>query len=145
MVSGIAFAARQVSPGLVWVWGMTVIAAATSLPDALVSIRAARAGESTTSLANVLGSNVFDLLVAVPAGVVVAAAVGDRVVVDFAVTVPMMTALTAATIFLFTALRTDLHLSSAEAYALLGAYGLFVGWLVLGIVGLSPVPVPSGA
>jgi len=145
MVSGITFAARQISPDLLWVWGMTVIAAGTSLPDALVSVRAARAGESTTSLANVLGSNVFDLLVAVPAGIVVAAVVGDRVVVDFGVAVPMMTALTVATVLLFTLLRTDLHLSSAEAYVLLGSYGLFVAWLVLGIFGLSPIPVPSGA
>jgi cation:H+ antiporter len=145
MVSGITFAAKQFSPDLLWVWGMTVIAAGTSLPDALVSIRAARAGESTTSLANVLGSNIFDLLVAVPAGILVAAAVGDAVVVDFVVAVPMMTALTVATIALFTLLRTDLHLSELEAYALLGAYAVFVGWLVLGILGLSPVPVPAGS
>ena len=145
MVSGITFAARQFSPGLLWVWGMTVIAAGTSLPDALVSIRAAREGRSTTSLANVLGSNVFDLLVAVPAGILVAAAVGDVVVVDFVTAVPMLTALTVATIVLFTLLRTDLHLTELEAYVLLGAYAAFVAWLVLGIFGLSPIPVPTSA
>jgi len=145
MVSGITFAAKQFSPDLLWVWGMTIIAAGTSLPDALVSIRAAKAGEATTSLANVLGSNVFDLLVAVPAGIVVAALVGNAVVVDFVIAVPMMTALTVATILLFTLLRTDLHLSSTEAYALIGAYAVFVAWLVLGILGQSPVPVPQGS
>jgi cation:H+ antiporter len=145
MVSGITHAANQFSPDLLWVWGMTVIAAGTSLPDALVSIRAAKAGESTTSLANVLGSNVFDLLVAVPAGIVVAAIVGDQVVVDFAIAVPMMTALTVATILLFTLLRTDLYLTELESYALLGSYTVFVAWLVLGIFGLAPVPVPPGS
>jgi len=143
MVSGIMFAASQFTPGLLWVWGITVIAAGTSLPDALVSIRAARDGRSTTSLANVLGSNVFDLLVAVPAGILVAAAVGDVVVVDFVVAVPMLTALTVATIVLFTLLRTDLHLTELEAYVLLGAYAAFVAWLVLGVFGLSPVPIPT--
>jgi cation:H+ antiporter len=143
LVSGITYAAYQFSPDLVWVWGITIIAAGTSLPDALVSIRAAKAGESATSLANVLGSNVFDLLVAVPAGILVAAVVGNAVVIDFAVAVPMMTALTVATVFLFTLLRTDLHLTNREAYFLLAAYAVFIAWLVLGIFELSPVPVPA--
>lgn len=145
LVSGIIFTTNEYTPGLGWVWGITVIAAATSLPDALISIRAARAGDSETSLANVLGSNVFDLLVAVPAGILVAAAVGDAVVVDFAVAVPMMAALTVATIVLFTFLRTDLHLTNRESYGLLAAYVIFLAWLVLGILGLSPVPVPTAS
>lgn len=49
--------------------GVTIIAAATSLPDTLVSVRAARIGKGATSLGNVLGSNTFDLLVAIPVGV----------------------------------------------------------------------------
>ena len=121
-----------------FLWGLTVIAAGTSLPDALVSVRAARDDESTTSLANVLGSNIFDLLVAVPAGVLVAGAVP----IDFAVAVPMMGGLTLATILLFTLLRTELELTHAEAWLLLAAYAGFVGWLVaetLGYTGVLPV------
>jgi len=143
LVSGITFAAYQYTPDFVWVWGITVIAAGTSLPDTLVSVRAAKDGKSTTSLANVLGSNVFDLLIAVPAGIVVAGLVGQPVVVDFAVAVPMMTALTVATVFLFTLLRTDLHLTNNEAYFLLAAYVVFLGWLLLGLLDLSPIPVPA--
>jgi len=55
-----------------FVWGLTVIAAATSLPDAVVSVTASRRQNDVTSIANVFGSNVFDLLVAVPAGVLAA-------------------------------------------------------------------------
>ena len=106
--------------------GVTVLAAATSLPDTLVSVRAARDGRGVTSLANVLGSNTFDLLVAIPAGVLIAGAW----TVDFAMAVPMFGVLTGATILLFAALRTDLALSALESYALLGAYLLFVGWVV---------------
>jgi len=105
---------------------VTVLAAATSLPDTLVSVRAARDGRGVTSLANVLGSNTFDLLVAIPAGVLIAGAW----TVDFAMAVPMFGVLTGATILLFAALRTDLALSALESYALLGAYLLFVGWVV---------------
>lgn len=116
-------------------WGITVVAAVTSLPDALVSYRAARKGEAAVSLGNVLGSNIFDLLVALPAGVLVAGAT----VVDFGVAAPMMAMLTLATIVLFAAMRTGVVLSRWEAWLLLGLYGLFLVWAgaeTLGVVDL---------
>lgn len=112
--------------------GVTIIAAATSLPDALVSVRAARGGKSVTSLGNVLGSNTFDLLVAIPIGVLIA----GTAPVSFAIAAPMMGVLTVATILLFTFLRTDLSLTGLESYGLLLAYALFVGWVVGETVGL---------
>ena len=113
--------------------GVTIIAAATSLPDMLVSVRAARAGKSVTSLGNVLGSNTFDLLVAIPVGVLIVGSVP----VDFAVAVPMMGVLTLATVLLFAILRTDLSLTSVEAYALLLAYVLFVAWVIAETIGVT--------
>ena len=115
--------------------GVTIIAAATSLPDSLVSIRAARSGNGLTSLGNVLGSNTFDLLVAIPVGVLVAGSAP----VSFALAAPMMGVLTAATILLFTLLRTDLLLTTTESYALLVAYLLFIGWVVGETVGVFGV------
>ncbi|GAA0291963.1 sodium:calcium antiporter [Halarchaeum salinum] len=117
----------------VFLAGVTVVAAATSLPDALVSIRSARAGKGVTSLGNVLGSNTFDLLVAIPIGVFIAGSVP----VNFAVAVPMFAVLTLATVLLFTILRTDLSLTSVESYALLGMYCLFVCWIVAETAGLT--------
>jgi cation:H+ antiporter len=111
--------------------GATILAAATSLPDTLVSVRAARDDRAVTSLANVLGSNTFDLLVAIPLGVFIAGAW----TVDFAMAVPMFGVLTGATILLFTALRTDLVLSELESYALLVAYAVFVVWIVVETAG----------
>jgi cation:H+ antiporter len=113
--------------------GVTVVAAATSLPDALVSVRAARSERSTTSLANVFGSNTFDLLVAIPVGVFIVGAVS----VDFAVAAPMLGVLTLATVLLFTVLRTDLTLTRIESYALLATYALFVAWVLAETVGVT--------
>jgi len=79
------------------------------------------------SLANVLGSNIFDLLVAVPAGILIAGAAP----VDFAVAIPMMGFLTLATIILFTMLRTKMRLSRSEASILLVLYLGFLGWMIL--------------
>ncbi|WP_435102031.1 sodium:calcium antiporter [Halarchaeum sp. P4] len=115
--------------------GVTIIAAATSLPDLLVSVRSARAGKSVTSLGNVLGSNTFDLLVAIPLGVLIV----GTVTVDFAVAVPMFGVLTLATVLLFAIMRTDLSLTSVESYALLVAYVAFVAWVVAETVGVTHV------
>lgn len=113
--------------------GVTIIAAATSLPDILVSVRAARAGKDVTSLGNILGSNTFDLLVVIPLGVLI---VGTAPV-NFAVAVPMMGVLTVATILLFAALRTDLSLTRMEAYVLLVAYFVFVAWVIAETIGTT--------
>lgn len=97
-----------------------------------MSIRTARAGKGVTSLGNVLGSNTFDPLVAIPLGVLI---VGSAPV-NFAVAVPLLGVLTVATILLFAVLRTDLSMSRAEAYGLLGTYLLFVAWVVTETVGV---------
>lgn len=113
--------------------GITIIAASTSLPDTLVSVRSAKADKGITSLGNVLGSNTFDLLVAIPIGVLIVGSVS----VDFAVAVPMLGVLTLATVLLFTFLRTDLSVTRWESVVLLLAYGLFVTWIVAETVGVT--------
>ncbi len=118
-----------------FLWGITVIAAATSLPDAFVSIRAARKGQGIISLANVLGSNIFDLLIAIPVGVLIAGASA----IDFARVAPMMAVLTLATIILFAMLRTNLALSKWECWLMLGLYVAFIGWMVLETIGVTNV------
>lgn len=124
--SAVAFGEILDTPSLVW--GATVVAVGTSLPDTFYSIRAARKGNAVSSMANVLGSNVFDLLVAVPAGVLLAGAVA----VDFSAAVPMFAALTLVTIVLFAFMRTRLVLSKPEAVTLLILYAGFVGWIFAG-------------
>ena len=113
--------------------GVTVVAAATSLPDALVSVRTAREGRGGTSLGNVLGSNTFDLLVAIPVGVLIVGSVD----VNFSTAVPMLGVLTVATVLLFATLRTDLSLTERESSVLLLAYLLFIAWVVAETVGAT--------
>lgn len=110
-----------------FLWGITVVAAGTSIPDAFVSVRAARDGRGITSIANVLGSNTFDLLVCIPAGVLIA----GTAIVNFSVAAPMMGVLTLATVVLFLMMRTQMVLTRGESWLLLGLYGLFVLWITL--------------
>ncbi len=118
-----------------FLWGITIVAAGTSLPDAIISVRAARSGDSTISLANVFGSNVFDLLVAVPVGVLLA----GTTVIDFGVAAPLMGFLVAATIVVFTVARTDFAVTHREAWVLLSVYALFVAWMLLESTGVTAV------
>jgi len=123
-----------------FIMGVTVIAGTTSLPDTLVSVRSAKDDKAVASIGNVLGSNTFDLLVAIPIGVLI---VGEAAI-DFEMAVPMFAILTMATLMLFTALRTDMEMTTAEAYSLLVAYATFVVWVVLETMGVIVGIIPNG-
>lgn len=114
-------------------WGLTIIAAGTSLPDLFISIKAARKGYAVASLSNVLGSNTFDLLIAVPVGVLIA----GSAVIDFQDAAPMMGLLTAATIAMFILMRLNMRLGRREAAILLSLYGVFVIWVTLESFGIT--------
>ncbi|WP_458188627.1 sodium:calcium antiporter [Haladaptatus sp. NG-WS-4] len=108
-------------------WGLTVIAIGTSLPDAFVSIRAARRDSSVTSLTNVLGSNTFNLLVAIPVGVLIA----GPTTVDFLLAIPLMGFLGVTTLVFIVFIRTHLELTNREAYVFIALYGGFLFWIGL--------------
>ena len=118
-----------------FLWGLTVVAAATSIPDTFVSVRAAQLGRSDSALSNALGSNVFDLLVAVPVAVVVA----GTVAVNFTQIVPMMGFLVVATIVTLVFLRRDMRLSRWEAGTMLALYLGFGAWMALEAFGITHV------
>jgi len=110
-----------------FVWGITVIAAVTSVPDALISIRLARRGEGVVSMGNVFGSNIFDLLIAVPVGILIAGSIAF----EFGIAVPLFAFLAIATLILYVQLRSGLVLTKVESSILLAAYVAFIAWMVL--------------
>jgi cation:H+ antiporter len=116
-----------------FLWGLTVVAAGTSIPDAFVSIKAAKEGKGVTSVANIFGSNTFDLLIAIPIGVLIA----GTAVINFSRGAPLMAFLIFATIILFTFTRTDLEITKTESVLLLVCYLLFVVWMGLETAGIT--------
>ena len=135
-----------------FLWGITVVAAGTSIPDAFVSVNAARRGEAITSIANVLGSNIFDLLVCIPSGiltgVLMANGMAEWPIINFSIAAPMMAVLTLGTIVLFGVMRTGMKLSNAESWILLGIYMLFVLWMgveTFAMIDLIPSLPPEAA
>jgi len=118
-----------------FLWGLTVVAAGTSLPDLFISVKASREGKSVASLSNVLGSNTFDLLIAVPVGVLLA----GTTEINFSRAVPMMGSLTFATIIMFVLMRLNMDLTRRDAVVLLVVYFGFVVWITLEAFGLISV------
>lgn len=118
-----------------FLWGLTVIAAGTSLPDLFISVKAAGKGMSVTSLSNVLGSNTFDLLIAVPLGVML----GGAVTINFSRAAPMMGCLTFATVVMFVLMRHRMVLGRRDATKLMLVYFGFVLWMAMESFGLSSV------
>ncbi len=129
--AALGFGAAFDTPSVLW--GLTVIAAGTSLPDAFVSIKAASEDEDVTSLTNVLGSNTFNLLVAIPAGVFIAGSAE----LNFLTAVPLMGFLAGATLVFVVFTRTHLELKNWEAVGFLLLYGAFLAWMVLESIGLT--------
>jgi cation:H+ antiporter len=109
-----------------FIWGLTVIAAATSLPDTKISVVAAQNGLGDRSLANVLGSNIFDLCFCIPCGVFVA----GTATINLAQAMPMMSILVFATLVIFVYSRTGLILAKWEGFVCLVLYGLFVTFVI---------------
>jgi cation:H+ antiporter len=125
-----------------FLWGMTIVAAATSIPDTFVSVRASVMGRIESSVSNVLGSNIFDLLVAVPMGVMLVGAIE----VNFTQIVPMMTFLVVATIVMLVFMLRDMELTVRESHVMMALYASFGLWItleafgVMNLLGLRPFP-----
>jgi cation:H+ antiporter len=111
--------------------GAVVLAAVTSLPDLIMSVNAARENRADTAMANVMGSNTFDLLVVIPVGVLLT----GSVIINFTIAVPMFAALTVLTITLLIMLLWGLSISTREAALLMLLYALFVLLVVGEITG----------
>jgi cation:H+ antiporter len=104
--------------------GITLCAAATSIPDTLLSVRDAKQGEHDAALANAFGSNTFDLLICIPAGVFIA----GSAIIDVSTALLPMGYLTLVTFVALALMRNNLKLEKADSYILLGLYVFFVAW-----------------
>ncbi len=138
----------NVSGSPAFLWSLIIVAGATSVPDAVVSIRAmtkqtTEAGKergAEVSFSNVLGSNIFDLLVATPAGVLLA----GTALINFSVAAPLMGVLFGATLFFAAALRFNRCFTRMDAWRMLALYGVFIVWVALETVGTTHLLALAG-
>ena len=107
----------NISAGLI---AITAVAVGTSLPELLVSIKAARAGKAEIAIGNIFGSNVFNLLL-----VIGVPALFKTLVVDektFMIGIPVL--ILATFIFIISGISRKIHIWEGLMYLVI--YVLFI-------------------
>jgi cation:H+ antiporter len=111
---------------------VTFGAAATSLPDTILSIKEARKGGCDDAVANAIGSNVFDTTIAVGIPTLLALAAGASLPLDQSGDVNVLrwfivgSTLAVSSILYIAADKV----TKATAYKLLGVYAIWIGYLI---------------
>ncbi len=105
--------------------GLTIVAAGTGMPELATSLVAARRGQADIALANVLGSNIFNV-----AGVLgLVSLVTPQIVHPETIRMDLWWMVGYA-VALFPIIRTGMRVSRLEGAALLVTYGVYVGLLL---------------
>jgi len=105
--------------------GLTIVAAGTSMPEMATSLVAARRGEAEIALANVIGSNIFNIT-----GILgTVALVTPQHVPQATLSVDLWWML-GYTVVLLPLMRTGMRISRLEGAALLAGYGVYLALLL---------------
>ena len=110
-----------------WLIGLTVVAVGTSLPELAATGAAAWRGEADIALGNVLGSNLFNILLVLGTTVVVSPMrLGDSVLFR------ELPAMVLFAVLLVAVVANGLTVYRWEGAVLLAAYAGFIAWQVVG-------------
>lgn len=104
--------------------GLTIVAMGTSAPEAAVSISAGLSGSSDIALSNVIGSNIFNLLIVVGVSAIICPMKTEKVILRRDIWWSLGAA--AATLIMM----TDMKISGAEGILLLGGMAAYIAVLV---------------
>jgi cation:H+ antiporter len=105
--------------------GLTIVAAGTSMPELATSIIAARRGQAEIALANVIGSNIFNLTGIIGIVAIVTPQAVSPATVEFD-----LWWMVGYAVLMFPLMRTGMRITRAEGAVLLVSYGVYV-WLLL--------------
>ena len=111
------------------VLGLTIVAMGTSAPEAAVSISAGIQGSNEIAISNVVGSNIFNMLVVVGVCALIKPFDLDKTILkrDFPVNI-------VASIFLFSVAFIGMALSRLDGIILLAMMALYITWLVVSAI-----------
>ena len=104
--------------------GLTIVAVGTSLPELATSVVAAIKGERDIAIGNVVGSNIFNILLIMGVAPLITPLTGANIQ-------PMdLIALLATTFLLIPFMITGFRLNRVEGAVLLAMYGAYTAWLI---------------
>ena len=105
--------------------GLTVVAIGTSLPELAATMIAAWRGHTDVAVANIIGSNIFNIL-----GILGASSLAGHLPFSAEIRHYDIWVLLASTMILFPILITDWRISRREGAILLTCYGAYIASLV---------------
>ncbi|MFR3910534.1 MAG: calcium/sodium antiporter [Clostridium paraputrificum] len=109
--------------------GLTIVAVGTSLPELVTSIVAALKGENDIALGNVLGSNIFNLVLILGASATITPiAVSGVMIIDFIILIAV-TLFIGALIFLNK--KEEKRLGRLEGIILVGIYVAYLAYIIM--------------
>lgn len=112
---------------------VTVLSILSSFPDLLVGVKMGQGGDQKAAMANVFGTNTFNLVGALPIGVVLAGGVS----ISFLTSVPLLLFLFYSTLVVVVVTATDFKLTQREGILLVGIYLVFLLWMTSEAVGYT--------
>jgi len=107
----------------------TIIAAATSFPDTIISVVNAKKGNIDDATANVFGSNIFDILVGLSIPLLVALFYNGQVNIAFK-NLEVIVGLLGATILVLYFLAKSNTLNKKQAWIMLFMYFVFLAYVI---------------
>ncbi|ESS10504.1 MAG: Ca2+/Na+ antiporter [uncultured archaeon A07HR60] len=112
---------------------VTVLSILSSFPDLLVGVKMGQGGDRKAAMANVFGTNTFNLVGALPIGILLAGGVS----ISFLTSVPLLLFLFYSTLVVVVVAATDFELTRREGILLIGIYLVFLLWMVSEATGYS--------
>ena len=113
--------------------GLTIVAGGTSLPELATSVVAARKGQSAIAIGNVIGSNVFNVLLIIGlTGLICPMELQGITLIDYAV-------MTLGMAMLWCFSYTRLLVERWEGAALTAVFATYLAWLLYNAVAVAPV------
>jgi len=109
-----------------WLIGLTIVAVGTSLPEVAATVAAAYRGEADIALGNVVGSNLFNILLILGTTVIVQPMAISDAAINREIPVMILFAL-----LLFAVVANGMVVHRWEGAILLGAFAGFIIWQVV--------------
>ncbi len=117
----------EISPTII---AFTIIAAATSVPDTVISVVNAKNGDIDDATSNVFGSNIFDILVGIGLPLFIYVLIKGPVIIEFD-NIEVILGLMGTTILMLYFFSDNRTLNKKQAFALLAFYFVFVTYIIL--------------
>lgn len=115
-----------------YIVSVIILAACTSIPDTLLSVKSARMGDAEGAVANAVGSNIFDICICLGLPMIIA---GQNLKVSFNQNIGILGFVLLSMLTTATLLLKKKGVTKKDSFIMLGVYFIFLIYVVLQAIG----------